>query len=50
MTENPTPDHHEHAKMPSRPNDDELARRTEHERVELGLGDHDPDGLPSATE
>jgi hypothetical protein len=49
-TENPTPDHHEHAKMPSRPNDDELARRTEHERVELGLDDYDPDDLPSATE
>lgn len=26
------PDHREHAKAPSRPDDDELARRTEHER------------------
>ena len=49
-TEHPVPDHHEHGKMPAHPNDDELARRTEHERVELGLDDYDPADVPSATE
>jgi hypothetical protein len=41
-------DRHEHAKLPSRPNDDELAHRTEEERVALGLDDYDPDTVPSA--
>jgi len=37
-------------KAPARPNDDELARRTERERVEAGLDDYDPEDVPSATE
>jgi len=49
-TEQAIPDRHEHGKMPAHPNDEELARRTEHERVELGLADYDPDDVPSATE
>ena len=49
-TEHPTPDHREHAKMPAHPDDEELERRTEHERVELGLDDYDPNDVPSATE
>ena len=49
-TEQAIPDRHEHGKMPPHPNDDELARRTEHERVELGLDDYDPNDVPSATE
>jgi hypothetical protein len=49
-TEHPTPDRQEHAKAPAHPNDDELARRTEQERIEAGLADYDPDDLPSATE
>jgi hypothetical protein len=36
--------------MPAHPNDDELARRTEQERVEVGLDDYDPNDVPSATE
>lgn len=35
--------------MPRRPDDEELARRTEAERVEAGLEDYDPDDVPSAT-
>jgi hypothetical protein len=31
-TEEVHPDRREHAKMPKHPDDDELARRTEHER------------------
>ncbi len=38
-TETPRPDHREHAKMPPRPNDDELAERTELEREEVGSDD-----------
>lgn len=49
-TEHPVPDHHQHGKMPPHPNDEELARRTEHERVEAGLEDYDPEDVPSATE
>ena len=49
-TEHAIPDRHEHGKMPPHPNDDELARRTEQERIELGLADYDPDDVPSATE
>jgi hypothetical protein len=49
-TEQAIPDRHEHGKMPAHPNDDELARRTEQERVELGLEDYDPNDVPSATE
>jgi hypothetical protein len=48
--EQAVPDRREHGKMPPHPNDDELARRTEQERVALGLDDYDPDDVPSATE
>jgi hypothetical protein len=34
-TETVHPDHHEHAKTPKHPDDDELARRTQHEREEI---------------
>jgi hypothetical protein len=47
-TEQAIRDRHEHGKMPSHPNDDELARRTEQERVELGIDDYDPDDVPPA--
>jgi hypothetical protein len=47
-TESAPRDRHEHAKMPRRPNDDELEHRTEQERVELGLDDYDPDAVPPA--
>ncbi|TCC54286.1 hypothetical protein E0H73_39275 [Kribbella pittospori] len=33
-----------------RPDDDELARRTEQERVEAGIDDYDPDDVPPATD
>jgi hypothetical protein len=49
-TEQAVPDRYEHGKMPPHPNDDELARRTEHERVQVGIDDYDPDDVPSATE
>jgi hypothetical protein len=49
VTEEAVPDRHEHGKMPAHPNDDELARRTEQERVELGIDDYDPDDVPPAT-
>jgi hypothetical protein len=42
------PDHREHAKTPKHLNDDELARRTEHERVAAGIDDYDPDEVPPA--
>jgi hypothetical protein len=44
------PDHRAHVKICHHVNDDELARRTEQERVATGLDDFDPDDLPSATE
>lgn len=47
-TEQATPDHHEHGKMPAHPNDDALARRTEQERVAAGIDDFDPDDVPPA--
>lgn len=49
-TESAPRDRHEHGKMPSHPNDDGLARRTEQERVELGIDDYDPDAVPPAAE
>ena len=49
-TEQAVPDHHEHGKMPAHPNDDELARRTEEERVAAGVEDYDPDEVPPAAE
>ena len=48
VTEHPTRDRHEHAKAPDRLNDDELARRTEQERVQAGIDDYDPDDVPPA--
>lgn len=33
-----------------RPDDDELARRTEQERVEAGLDSYDPGDVPAATD
>ena len=47
-TEQAPRDRHEHGKMPAHLNDDALAERTEHERVELGLDDYDPNDVPSA--
>lgn len=35
-TETPHPDRREHAKMPHHVDDDELARRTQHEREQTG--------------
>jgi hypothetical protein len=43
-------DRHEHGGMPRRPDDDELARITEEERVEAGVDDYDPDEVPPATD
>ena len=43
-------DGQEHGKAPQRLNDDELAHRTEQERVAAGLEDYDPDEVPPATE
>ncbi|WP_019546397.1 hypothetical protein [Streptomyces sulphureus] len=37
------------AGMPSHPDDDELARLTESERVESGVDDYDPEEVPPAT-
>jgi hypothetical protein len=34
--------------MPSHPDDDALAHRTEQERVVVGIDDYDPDTLPAA--
>jgi hypothetical protein len=49
-TEQATPDHHEHAKTPKHLNDDELARRAEHEREQAGVEDYDSDDVPPAGE
>lgn len=48
-TERVSPDRREHAKTRKRLDDDELERRTEAERVEVGLDDYDPDEVPPAT-
>jgi hypothetical protein len=48
VSEQAIPDRREHGKMPPHPNDDQLARRTEQERVELGIDDYDPDDVPPA--
>ena len=42
-------DRHEHGGY-GRPDDDELARRTEQERVDVGLDAYDPDDVPPATD
>jgi hypothetical protein len=49
-TEHAYPDHREHGKTPAHLNDDELAHRTEEERVQAGLDDYDPDEVPPATD
>jgi hypothetical protein len=46
----PPRDRREHGGMPARPNDEELARRTERERVEAGLEPYDPDDVPPAAD
>jgi hypothetical protein len=46
----PRRDRHEHGGATARPNDDELARRTERERVEAGLEPYDSDDVPPATD
>ena len=43
-------DRHEHGGMPPRPDDDQLARLTEEERVAAGLDPYDPDEVPPATD
>jgi hypothetical protein len=43
-------DRHEHGGAPDRLDDDELARRTERERVDAGLEPYDPDDVPDATD
>lgn len=43
-------DRQEHGKAPDRLDDDELAHRAEHERVQAGVDDYNPEDVPSATE
>jgi hypothetical protein len=43
-------DRRQHGGASARPDDDELARRTERERVDAGLADFDPDDVPPATD
>jgi hypothetical protein len=43
-------DRREHGGMPAHVDDDELAQRTEQERVELGIDAYDPDDVPPATD
>jgi hypothetical protein len=49
-TESAPRDRSGHGKQPPRLDDDELAHRTEQERVEFGIDDYDPDEVPPATE
>ena len=49
-SENAHRDRREHGGAPQSPDDDELARRTEQERVEAGIDDYDPDDVPPATD
>lgn len=49
-SENARRDRREHGGAPMRPDDDELARRTEQERVDAGVEDYDSDELPPATD
>jgi hypothetical protein len=46
----PHRDRHEHGGATARPNDDELALRTERERVEAGIEPYDSDDVPPATD
>ena len=39
-----------HGGMPAHLDDDELARRTEAERLDVGASDYDPDDVPPATD
>ena len=43
-------DRREHGGAPARLDDDELAERTEQERVDAGVEDYDPDTVPPATD
>jgi hypothetical protein len=43
-------DRREHGGMPQHPDDDQLARLTEEERVAAGLEPYDPDEVPPATD
>jgi hypothetical protein len=45
-----TRDRREHGGAPFHLNDDELAERTEEERVDAGLEAYDPDDVPPATD
>ncbi len=49
-TENVHRDRHGHGGTPPRLDDDALARRTEEERVEVGVDAYDPDDVPPATD
>ena len=49
-TESAPRDRSGHGKQPPRLDDDELERRVEHERVEVGLEDYDPNDVPPATD
>ncbi len=46
----PRRDRREHGGASARPDDDELARRTEQERVDAGVDAYDPDDVPPATD
>jgi hypothetical protein len=46
----PHRDRHEHGGSAARPNDDELALRTERERVEAGVEPYDSEDVPPATD
>lgn len=48
VEEQSVPDRHEHAKTPKHLNEDELARRTEQERIEAGVEQYDPNEVPPA--
>jgi hypothetical protein len=45
-----TRDRREHGGAPMRHDDEALARRTERERVEVGVEDYDPNDVPPATD
>jgi hypothetical protein len=43
-------DRREHGGAPTHPDDDALARRTETERVDVGIDAYDPDDVPAASD
>jgi hypothetical protein len=43
-------DRREHGGLPLHPDEEDLARRTEEERVEAGVDDYDPEDVPPATD